>query len=240
MASGAKIIFLDDCVIKVNGGNRIDRQAEWLEQHQCTGVVKILGRWHGGYAMERLDTPTVPRPTAGDVITLLMEWVWEPTYWNCNWDDVLEYALERSAMWWPEVTDDLQSDLKWCTQQTLTTVITHGDPTYENVLSRNGRYVLIDPLPPEPHTPSLLALDLGKILQSFCGYENALIGIKVVRYDASFLRGFDEIEQRAALTFALYHIVRLLPYLPDDDTRTRIKEVVGGNVLRLRSRWHSD
>lgn len=233
MASGAKILILDDCVIKVNGGDRIDRQAEWLESHQADGIVKILGHWHGGYAMEKLDAPGI-LPTPPLIISLLERYVWKPTTWNCDWNNVIRYAHDRSEEWWPEITGELRAGLLRCAEANLTIVETHGDPTAENVMLRGENLVLIDPIPPEDHLPSLLALDLGKILQSWCGYESVIVGRNPnFRRDTSWMYKFLEQDRAAAKVFALYHIVRLLPYLPNDEVRENVKEIVGKNVRSL-------
>ncbi len=50
----------------------------------------------------------------------------------------------------------------------------HGDPTLANLMQRGHQYVLIDPLPPKVHVPSLREIDLAAMLQSAAGWETML------------------------------------------------------------------
>lgn len=234
MASGATIIVLDgDVVVKANGGDRLNLQAEWLTTYASPGVVRVLGAWHGGYAMERLEPPIeTPRPE--EIVALLKRYVWRHSpVIEPRWENILGYAELKAKEWWPEVTDELIKGLQWCQDQTLTRCLVHGDPTIENVMSRFSDLVLIDPIPATEYAPDLLAVDLGKVLQSVCGYESVITGGWGHPENRSWLRTFNAAEQVAAKHFCLYHIVRLLPYLNTDDMRDRVKEIVGGNLRSI-------
>lgn len=57
--------------------------------------------------------------------------------------------------------------------------LTHGDPIYDNVMYRpkpewqkgSHQLVLIDPIPATPAIPDVLAVDVGRVIQSAVGYE---------------------------------------------------------------------
>lgn len=100
---------------------------------------------------------------------------------------------------------------------------THGDPTIENVmLTDTGSLRFIDPLPCTKEMPSLKAVDYGKMLQSCWGYEDVrgnLVNFK--RSEANetakiVLRWLDPIEAELATYFLCVHILRLIPYQPED------------------------
>jgi hypothetical protein len=233
MGSGAKILVLDDVVIKTNGGDLVNSQARWLQRYASPGVVQVRGEWHNGYVMERLDVAD-PAPEPQDVIDLLARYVWPNTHGTLVvWDDIVGYAELRARQWWEDVYVLIRRRLHGLRKTDLRTVLTHGDPTFENVMMRVCDYVLIDPIPSKPTSPNLMALDLGKIVQSCCGYEAASRGMVPGTPDVTWLESFSAVEQDAALTFALYHVLRLLPYLNSQQERDHMKATVGANVMGL-------
>jgi hypothetical protein len=232
--SGAQVLVLGDVAVKVNGGHRLNEQARWLLDNQSPGVVTVIGEWEGGYAMERLEPP--PNPiNPKDIIGILTSYVWNrPPVVAPDWSTIKKYGLERAKLYWNEAYTKLETGLDRISAYNLTRVLVHGDPTAENVMWRPDEgLVLIDPIPARPEAPDLLALDLGKILQSACGYEHARVGEQVYGVQDQFLYGFEDEERDAAKVFCLYHLLRMLPYLSSDDMRERIKETVGENVLNL-------
>lgn len=233
MSSGAKIIVLDDTVIKVHNTDRLNRQAEWLMAYPGDGIVKVLGEWHHGYAMERLD-PLDRDVTADDVVELLRSFVWpnRPQV-RLNWDAVEAYVSLRCAQFWPEASGIFKMAVDKCRGKNLTTGRVHGDPTFANVMMRGAGLVLIDPIPGCAYAPDVLAVDLGKILQSCYGYEQVLTGQVVNDPDIAWLDEFAPDERFAARTFAVAHIARMLPYLPDDESRENMRETVGAHSLYL-------
>lgn len=233
MPSGAKIIVLDDVVIKTNGDGRIDEQAAWLERYKSRGVVKVLGTWHGGYAMERLDE--VDRPvTPEDVIRMLTAYVWINTpQVMLDWNAVSEYAATKSK-YWVEGGEAIKKRIAYLSTRTdFMSARVHGDPTFENVMRRGDDLVLIDPIPGRSYAPDILGVDLGKILQSCCGYEAVLAGDAVVAEpDISWLADFEPVDRDLAILFGLIHVCRFMPYLPVD-MRIKMRETVGANMLCL-------
>lgn len=242
MSSGAKIIELGDIVVKANGGDRIDEQAAWLERYKGKGIVKVVGSWHGGYAMERLEE--VHRPVNPyDVIHLLQDYVWCHTPQEpLNWTHVIAYAANLARGYWPEALDPILNDAQWLMghEDKIRAVRVHGDPTFENVMRRDNDLVLIDPIPGRYYAPDIMAVDLGKILQSCCGYEAMLAGDDVVGDpEVDWLLDFSRWDVALAKWFGLVHVCRFLPYL-SEELQEKMRETVGANMLRLRPGWRSD
>jgi len=97
----------------------------------------------------------------------------------------------------------------------------HGDPTVENVMQRDGRVVLIDPLPANEYIPPIVAVDVGKMLQSVFGYEEHLrpdepgLDLDDRMSIAKGLTGtFTRNDELVARYFFCAHIARLIPYQP--------------------------
>lgn len=69
-----------------------------------------------------------------------------------------------------------EESIRW---KYLRTGLTHGDPLIDNVLYRpsntqwaiDRQLVLIDPIPACPAIPDVLAVDVGRVIQSAAGYE---------------------------------------------------------------------
>jgi len=62
--------------------------------------------------------------------------------------------------------------------------VIHGDPTCDNVLmTKQGFIRITDPIPPLwLNKPSILAVDHGKLLQSFLGWETVLRGMPPIEF----------------------------------------------------------
>jgi hypothetical protein len=94
----------------------------------------------------------------------------------------------------------------------------HGDPTIENVMSKTGGgLVFIDPLPEKPQVPALMAVDLGKMLQSCWHYESLKgnrVGLTGNRFELSnlVLDRLTPSEKSLTTYFLCVHILRLIPY----------------------------
>jgi len=75
---------------------------------------------------------------------------------------------------------------KWL--KTSSPCLCHGDPTASNALSRNGgrygRYIIIgDPRPPRDFIPQCRETDVGRLLQSYFGWEVAAYNCSQVIFD---------------------------------------------------------
>lgn len=95
----------------------------------------------------------------------------------------------------------------------------HGDPTVANLMRRpDGTLVLADPLPPGGKIPSMLEVDVGKMLQSALGWERALrldqppaLGSRFS--DLQFLHMLGKESRRRAWLWCAIHLERAVPYL---------------------------
>ena len=158
--------------------------------------------WSGhGYSMERLeDVRRLDDDLLRDVRTTL-----QTDFWYKEVPVVLpwkERMIERYG-----IAVDF-TGLPLC--------LTHGDPTLENCMRRkDGALVLIDPLPPI-NVPPVRAVDLGKLLQSYMGYERLRGDKRWALTDDALGIIFDgrpDHEQRVAWQFAGLHWLRCGRYL---------------------------
>ena len=127
--------------------------------------------------------------------------------------DVASYAYKIA----PDLAQHLGSHL---TPGCSPPVVTHGDPTLDNLMSREGTGdpVFVDPLPPERHTPPVRALDVGKALQSLWGWHEVEYGkghpqlARRTEITRKLLSPLPLYEINACWAFAAYHLIRALPY----------------------------
>lgn len=235
--SGAHVVVLGDTAYKFGWGDvgrRIVAQGQyinWLGSDSAPRVKQIFrGRTRmRGYAMERLN----PCPTlisAGTLteatLSILMNHVWiRPANVGLFDFDVhtayVTERLERYAPWAETGMRMLFDRVRW---REVQRGAIHGDPTFENIMvDDDGRVVITDPLPPNNYIPHLIAVDVGKILQSLYGYEH----VKTGRYPWVEPRGkvprplelvADYVTHEdlvAASYFCAVHYLRLMPYQPE-------------------------
>lgn len=133
---------------------------------------KIYNVFEGAYTMQRLE----PAPRTTDLLlrieSLLEQEVWSrpalPSSNDVNWKD----NLKKYGVTIPDWVIDAEQCL------------VHGDPTASNALIRGRDIVLCDPRPPRAYIPQCKETDMGRILQSFLGWEEAAYGLKHVKYIA--------------------------------------------------------
>lgn len=122
-----------------------------------------------------------------------------------------------------------EDSINW---QHLRRGLTHGDPIIDNLMHRplpehsksTPQLVLIDPIPACPAIPDVLAVDVGRVIQSAVGYEAVRYGT-VDDYDAylTFGKTHDAVnyvlndfmneeftlnDVRASIYFAIIHMLR--------------------------------
>lgn len=142
-----------------------------LGSHICPMVIGLTS---SGYSMEYLE-PDVARPeTLRTLESALSAHVWsrDPIdKENTNWLDLL---VERLRVPLPAPPGHLTAPC-----------LTHGDCTVSNLGRREngGRLLVMDPLPPRPYIPERREVDMGRILQSACGWETLVYGDDVVDFD---------------------------------------------------------
>lgn len=255
-SSGAVITAVGDDVTKRQlgpAGERIAEQGRWLQRYSSPAVPLVLRVYEHSYVMERLIVPPFRlldhKLVLQDMIGQLSRHVWsQPAIAPIN-HDMLQRKLEglvrdypNFAGTWPWITKTV-GEVRWVD---LPRCLTHGDPTFDNVLIREdtGEVVLADPLPATLVVPDLRCVDIGKVLTSVLGWER-------VRYDESTFQfnvtvndlrnaltsaspqlQVDLNEWRASVLWAVIHLLRTLPYI-SETVRTRVRWLVGDTIALL-------
>lgn len=191
---------LSEAVVKTGPVAEITAEIALIRHLGERVCPKILGVWHGGYAMERLS------PTTGDsrylplmVLDLLDSHVWP-----------------REGREQPRWVKDFEARFGfvppgWVSERTC---LIHGDPTLGNVawqqLSYNEiDYRLLDPKPTGRGIPSHKSVDRGKVLQSLMGWEQARV---LQSHEPQYVwpfAGLSEDELRRAIFWCGVHFMRI-------------------------------
>jgi len=242
-SSGAQVGLFGDTAIK-NGDARVGEQGKWLFHHsRATCLPYVSAYWENGYVMERL-TPLDPAlldvtATITQMARLLKRDIWsEDAEVELDMNELVAHILPILHKYDPDLYGLGQSILLDIINATrMTACLTHGDPTIDNVMVRHvdGGMVIIDPLPARSYAPDLLAVDLGKLLQSAAGYEGDRYGytplpdeLAPVLHELSEL-DIDDYDLMGGIRFAFVHIVRALPYLTDEPR----KRILDGTMKRI-------
>lgn len=247
-SSGAEFNFLGDRVVKLAPekatGQRVMDQGLWLQKHPSPAVPKVFQVYARSYVMERL---IVPPFWALDHITMIhMAYVQLAAHiWSQPADVEFIGTGETEAKYRKLCTDFDMTDtverldklvrkIQW---DRLKRCLTHGDPTFENVMFRDTEYggdlVIADPIPASSAVPDLRCVDLGKMLQSALGWEQIRYGGRWPKLRAGtmdVLRYAEDKNEWAATAFwAAVHLLRAFPYV-SDDVRTKLKERVNAAI----------
>lgn len=244
-SSGATVRTFRSSVLKTGFEKRVVKrlleQHHWLATHRdVTCIPRPMKANEHGYEMERLsELPrhiiSAPKLLGEMAIVLGTElWVYPAEVefnimLHMNKLDKLvghtmlhEFARVGELIDW----DNLEEGL------------THGDPTYDNVMLRHGQIVFIDPIPATPEIPDLLCVDRGKILTSVFGFEGIRYG------DKTFMRGLtiddltaclfpNENERIAAYYWMAVHLVRAAPYMPEEAMKDGLLELATATLRGL-------
>jgi len=239
----------DDYVVKHMTNNPlVSEQGRWLLDHPSPAVPRVYAVYvNSHYTMERLAEPPIAlldhERVARVMIDTLVTHIWsQPGAVPIN-HDMLQEKLERlsssyhgfSSLWTWIVKTHAQvrwSDVPRC--------LTHGDPTFDNVMIREetGELVFVDPLPASLVAPDMRCVDIGKILQSVLGWERIRYGSErfSLRASVTDLAGVlrttlrvSENEWRASVFWCVVHLLRTLPYVTDD-VRVGVRELVNRAV----------
>jgi hypothetical protein len=147
----------------------------FLGEHVCP---KILSINNTGYVMEYLHPVTIMTSSLYYQELFLDYYVWERSL-----EDVPYAKQIGDESWRGELEKSIGVTVPdWALD---TPCLIHGDPTLDNSLqARNGSLRITDPIPPHRLIrPSIKAIDHGKILQSFLGWEIVLRNIPRVEYE---------------------------------------------------------
>lgn len=175
--------FLQTAVVKVGPGCQQEgAYCQYLGEDVSPKIYAIIPN---GYVMQLLESaPRLPNLLM-QIEFLLARRVWNrpalPNTIDMSWQEKLR-TFGINAPSWAIETDPC---------------LVHGDPTASNALMNCGRLVLCDPRPPRDFIPQCRETDMGRILQSFFGWETAAYNSRPVNFtEPNFI--FDPNLYRAA------------------------------------------
>lgn len=237
-SSGAVIDLHTTSVTKthVAGGERLLAQYDWLNTHRSPVVPAVIKYTRlltatesiVSYDMERLVKPPVWALDHDTILVVMLNQlqhhVWSrPPVVRFNPQDLYvkmgyistehSLSLARARLF------NVFKTIRW---DDLPACLTHGDPTFDNVMFREetSDLVLIDPIPATSAVPDLRCVDYGKIIQSLVGFEHVRYGDASERFHASQIilknRIDDQNEWQASVFWCIVHLMRAFPYVPPD------------------------
>lgn len=245
-SSGAIITPSDEYVTKRHlGSTRIADQGRWLQTNSSPAVPRVSRVYDESYVMERLAVPPLRlldhQLVLRTMVNQLITHVWYRSAVAPLNQDMLQAKLETLIQTyqfghiWPWVYR-VHSAVNW---KKIPACLTHGDPTFDNVMirERTGELVLADPIPATLIVPDQRCVDVGKILQSVVGWEEVRYGTGMHRFCVKPAElhahltdltdgWFDDNEWRASVFWCVVHLLRTLPYV-DDTIRLGVRRLVG-------------
>lgn len=170
-------------------------------EHLGDGVCPMVyGIGPGYYTMERLTDAERSPGLLKEIEDKLEMRVWSRPMQN--YDSTANFIEFQKSM--GIETPDWAIPKEFC--------LIHGDPTVSNAMRRdNGDLILIDPRAPNGHIPSWKTVDMGKILQSYFGWESAAYGEKPVRYERPRFM-YDPELCKQAMFWLEHHVRRIEQY----------------------------
>lgn len=228
--------------VRKTGDDRVVWQGQWLRVHACDALPEVYDLENNGYTMEMLNP--LPRRIvdaerlARAMFNRLNTCVWpqqSTRRQSFNRKDHVSKVTHllgqlRGNRDIAAKLLEYEKRIDWSAQIGVTA---HGDPTIDNVMLRGTDIVIIDPLPSSTAVPDLRCVDLGKILQSIAGFENA-------RYDElnpfhrageDWLKDYCGVKEIAAARYwCAVHLLRAIPYMPEGASK-RVTQLFA-NVVR--------
>lgn len=250
-SSGAQIIHTVNEVFKIKvGDSRVVAQGRWLQAHPGLALPRVRSIRRDGYTMEPLYSPPMWALDHTEVLLAMLEGldrsVWyRPPVVTADVDAIRERMIHMVN---DSFTDNVNArtslrsgllttinEISW---GSLRGCLTHGDTTFDNVMFRGEQLVIIDPIPAETTVavPDLWSSDVGHVLRSALGFERVRYGddfrFKVSQKQLKFYVRNDN-EWLAASFWAVFHLLRTLPYQRNDSTRKRMKELICDAANRI-------
>lgn len=233
-SSGATFTFLGDRVVKRHDDNdRVMQQGDWLKKHgPRPSLPTVYQVYAKQYVMEQLQLAPAWSLNHGGVFNEMLhslhtdiwsqpaEVKFNPVRHGLKVSPLAEEYMARHVT----QLDRLFNSVQW---SELPACLTHGDPTFDNVMFREDTLVIIDPIPATPAVPDLRCVDYGKILTSCMGFEQVRYARPDMRFHVSptALKAHihDDNEWAATVLWGVVHWLRFMPYAPDAETRERAK-----------------
>jgi hypothetical protein len=246
-SSGAQVRVLGDRAVKSCDGDatRLVEQGKRLQRYPATCLPHVFHVYAKSYVMEKLVAAPAwalnHRVILSTMFDALRTNIWSheaDVSWNSEATSrKVHELLEMFGLGHLRtVVFELYGAVRW--DQTRR-CLTHGDPTFDNVMFRedSGSLVLVDPLPATNAVPDLQAVDTGKILQSAIGWERVRYGDSSQEFDVQMrdiraLVGTDN-DWRATIFWCFVHLVRTLPYVPENRI-TGVKELLDDTIKLSR------
>ena len=227
--SGAAIIDNGNGTVTKSGGlvERTREQGEWIIAHGGEVFPKNIEITQDGYTMEKLEfieyydvgstfsietlrtdvwsQPPVVSPTKNTA--KLLEAKMEHTF-DKHLSGVLSSSIKEAIAVDAIIAGNGAYALRHC--------LTHGDPTAENVMVRPGYgMVFIDPIRATEVVPDSPAVDVGKVLQSAYGWEDAKYSSGVLAYKPGDIKDALKDDELFVVgeAWAVVHIMRAIPYI---------------------------
>lgn len=239
--------YRDGGVVTKEGDYRVGQQGNWLKQFDSYDASSLPTVYKVGpscYEMELLtdlprDIVSVSR-TLEKVIGLFFKQVWPIDFVHIPFNPDIHnlklaqlFRLVRKQQLLSTELIKLQLDIDW---GRLAPAITHGDPTFDNVMMRGstGELVVIDPIPATPAVPDLRSVDLGKMLQSVMGFERIRYGEEMFDPGTIELIGSacsNDNEWAATRYWCSVHLLRAIPYMPEEGMKRELEDLAF-HVLR--------
>jgi len=240
-SSGARVVVRDQDVLKFGEG-RVTEQGVWLARHESPSLPRVyrMMKKNPGYVMERLNE--LPRLlVSGPKVMHEMVWaarrIWDqpalvpfvPDHHRAKvFDDLADKFLDAKDR---RALGFFYSAIEWDKQ---TECLTHGDPTYDNVMLRGrDQVVLTDPIPATTAVPDMRSVDLGKMAQSIVGFEAMRYGeidrLTDVTLDYFFrVTQASDAERPATMYWCVVHLLRAAPYVKET-----VQDAVVAEAIRI-------
>jgi hypothetical protein len=205
-----KYCTTDDCAT-------VRYQGMWLASQTCKSLPQVHTVTERAYTMERLyppgDVTIFEALSALHEVHRLERTSNEARLDRAKLQDRLNenFSLVQDE---PHLAHQIANEVRLYQQ-----AVTHGDPTYENMMRREDRsLVLIDPLAPTPIAPSDIAVDIGKMMQSVSGWSQIVYpNEKHVQWTLmSFCYALPADVYSAAVTWIPVHLARTIRYVRED------------------------
>jgi hypothetical protein len=248
--SGAVVIDNGDGTVTKSGGipERTREQGEWLIQHGSHVFPNVVSLLDDGYIMEKLDYIDYWDIDNSFVHVALLRHVWSqpavvpPT---TNTHRLLKEKMQATIDHHLSGLISSATAAAIIANATAAAVgayrlkhsLTHGDPTAENVMSREGYgNVLIDPIRATEVVPDSPAVDIGKMLQSAYGWEHAKYNNGMLAYSHNDIADVvnDEELFEVGEAWAVIHVMRAIPYVKRNmpESMPRVIEVLHKAIER--------
>lgn len=228
--SGAKIESAGpNSVVKTGGGTDLIGQAVLMRHLGEDVCPRIIDFSSSMILMEKLLEPEgeilrSPGVWLEKIRDLLEEHVWsrEPIFFDHAWWWQVGFYIRKNCR---GVDEFLFREL-YPDHEEAEWTLTHGDATLANVMFRGEQLLLIDAIQARPHVPSLMEIDIARLLQSAAGWEHAI--------DSKWTRPSFELWNSEIRNWSPGLYAKALFWASYNATRTRL-----GAACPLSVRWAS-